>query len=197
MLVVLNTMPMKILTFILASWCLLFFLSCKPKQNEKTYKVPLAVKDCSEIEKKADSLKKLNDSIILVNQETGLEIKREKSAMQLIADMYNELFIKKDLSAIDKYFADKYIQHNPNLGDGKEALMAALKYKFDISPNEKPEIMRMAVNDDIVFVHIRLTSGNKTASVTDIYRVKDNKITEHWDVIQEVPRRAVSRHPMF
>jgi predicted SnoaL-like aldol condensation-catalyzing enzyme len=31
----------------------------------------------------------------------------------------------------------------------------------------------------------------------DIFRIKDGKIDEHWDVLQPVPETAANPHPMF
>jgi predicted SnoaL-like aldol condensation-catalyzing enzyme len=39
--------------------------------------------------------------------------------------------------------------------------------------------------------------GNKTYSILDIFRVENGKITEHWDVMQEVPAKSANTHPMF
>jgi hypothetical protein len=41
---------------------------------------------------------------------------------KLVADFYQELYGDKNTDAIDKYLDSNYIQHNPNIGDGKESL---------------------------------------------------------------------------
>ena len=53
---------------------------------------------------------------------------------------------------------------------------------------------------DFVFVHGRLTGwGPKPLIAADIFRVKDGKLAEHWDVLQEeVPaENTVNKLPMF
>ena len=53
---------------------------------------------------------------------------------------------------------------------------------------------------DLVMVHGRYTGwGPKPLMAVDIFRVKDGKVVEHWDVMQEeVPAdQTTSGNPMF
>ena len=53
---------------------------------------------------------------------------------------------------------------------------------------------------DLVMVHGRYTGwGPKPLVAVDIFRVKDGKVVEHWDVMQEeVPAdQTTSGNPMF
>jgi predicted SnoaL-like aldol condensation-catalyzing enzyme len=116
---------------------------------------------------------------------------------KLVADLYQELFGDKNTEAINKYIGDEYIQHNPNVADGKQALLEATRNWFKNAPKEKIDIQHIGADGDLVFIHLKSHMGSKTFSVIDIFRIKDNKITEHWDVMQEVPAKAANNHPMF
>jgi predicted SnoaL-like aldol condensation-catalyzing enzyme len=37
----------------------------------------------------------------------------------------------------------------------------------------------------------------KITAIVEIFKVKDNRILERWDVIQEVPEKLANNHPMF
>ncbi|MEC2502918.1 pyruvate kinase, partial [Bacillus cereus] len=46
-------------------------------------------------------------------------------------------------------------------------------------------------------VHCRTNSQDKGVAIVGIFRNKDGKIVEHWDVIQEIPSEAANNNTMF
>jgi predicted SnoaL-like aldol condensation-catalyzing enzyme len=42
-----------------------------------------------------------------------------------------------------------------------------------------------------------MKEGDRGVAVVDLFRVKDGKIVEHWDVIQPVPEKTASGNTMF
>ncbi|SHH48181.1 Predicted SnoaL-like aldol condensation-catalyzing enzyme [Chryseolinea serpens] len=137
-----------------------------------------------------DSLKR--EMTVLSDSRNQLEANKK-----LVADFYQKLFGDKDTAAIDAYLGDTYIQHNPMLPDGKDALKQGAAQWFKNAPKEKIDIQHLSADGDLVYIHTKSTQGGKTASIIDIFRVKDNKIVEHWDVIQTVPEKSANAHPMF
>ncbi|HEY9049589.1 MAG TPA: ester cyclase [Ohtaekwangia sp.] len=116
---------------------------------------------------------------------------------KLVAEFYQELFGDKNPEAIDKYIGDTYIQHNPILPDGKEPLKQAVVQWFKGAPKEKIDIHHLSADGDLVYIHTKATFGGKVSSIVDIFRLENNKIVEHWDVIQTVPEKSANPHPMF
>ena len=116
---------------------------------------------------------------------------------QMVAEFYQDLFGNKNIESINKYIGEVYTQHNPLVADGKQALIDATKNWFKNAPKEKIDIRQIGADGDLVFLHIRSHMGTKVVSVVDIFRIKDGKITEHWDVMQDVPEKAANSHPMF
>jgi predicted SnoaL-like aldol condensation-catalyzing enzyme len=116
---------------------------------------------------------------------------------ELVMRAITEAFVNMDATAIDKYWSDRYIQHNPQLGNGREAL----KQLFGLlGPNFKYEIGLIVADGDFVMVHGRYTDfGPKPLVAVDIFRVKDGKLAEHWDVLQEeVPaENTANKNAMF
>jgi predicted SnoaL-like aldol condensation-catalyzing enzyme len=149
-----------------------------------------ANKDSSNAIAEADSLRTQVKELLNEQQKT-------EANKKLVADMYQQLFGDKNISAIDKYMTDGYIQHNPALPDGKEALKQGASQWFKGAPKEKVDIQHLNAEGDFVYIHTRSKMGPKTVSIIDIFRIENGKIAEHWDVIQEVPEKSANPHPMF
>jgi predicted SnoaL-like aldol condensation-catalyzing enzyme len=101
--------------------------------------------------------------------------------------------------AANRYLTETYIQHNPNVADGRQAFIDAFTVFLKKYPERSWTPKRIFVDGDYVIVHgLYKNSGEErgTAAV-DIFRIKDGKIAEHWDVLQPVPEKAANPHPMF
>lgn len=122
----------------------------------------------------------------------------DKANEKLVVSFYQQLFGDKDVSAIDRYLAEDYIQHNPTLPDGRAPLKAAVTQWFSQTPKENVDIQHVASQNGIVFLHVRGKSqAGGVQAIVDIFRVKNGKIVEHWDVIQDAPAQSANAHPMF
>ncbi len=68
------------------------------------------------------------------------------------------------------------------------------------NPQSRAEIKRVVAEGNLVVLHVfsRTSLQEKGEAVVDIFRFDENgKIVEHWDVIQPVPEKSVSRREMF
>lgn len=118
----------------------------------------------------------------------------------LVLKAYQALFGDHDLGAVDRYWAKDYIQHNPYMADGTEAVKQFVeKIGLLKGPKFKVEFLRVAAEGDLVFVQTRQPKmgDNPEMVIVDIFRVANGKIAEHWDVMQPVPADAVNKRPMY
>ena len=114
-----------------------------------------------------------------------------KQNKQTVARLF-DAFRAGDIEAFDELIVDDYIQHNPQAGNGLQAVKA---FFAPIGPVDV-EVHRVIADGDLVAVHSNYKTWN-TAGV-DIFRFNDDgKIIEHWDVLQSVPETTASGNDMF
>ena len=119
-----------------------------------------------------------------------------KTNKEIALQALQRAFIDRDPTVVDQYFSANYKQHNPLIADGPAAIarmiptLTALTYEPGMAVAE----------GDLVMVHGRYTGwGPKPIVAVDIFRLKDGKVVEHWDVMQEEvsPADTASGNAMF
>ena len=124
---------------------------------------------------------------------------------ELVVDFYNEVLFEGNLDAAEKYIGDVYIQHNPNVGDGRQTMVDFFKKVMPpVAEGQEREpfgeIVRVIAEDNMVVLHVRnfhWPHPERGGAVVDIFRVENGKIVEHWDVMQEVPEITAHDNGMF
>ena len=116
---------------------------------------------------------------------------------ELVVAYMKQVWVDRNLSALDRFVAADLIQHNPHLPDGRDALAGFLPKLFhELAPAMLWRVQRVIAEEDLVVVHSQATSpGAPGQIVVDIFRVADGLIVEHWDVVQEAPATSVSGRP--
>ena len=127
------------------------------------------------------------------------DIKTEEANRVLVLEFYDKFFNKHQIDEAANVVADSYIQHNPTVPDGKEAFVSYYRDFFKENPESRVRIVRSAVDGDVVWLHVHSVNDTKDRgeAVIDIFRVKDGRIVEHWDVIQPVPETTENSNTMF
>ncbi len=146
--------------------------------------------------KKAFSILLVLTIISTVTFGQTLLVENNMSNKELVKTAITEVFINGHLEAVDKYWSENYIQHNPQVSNGRDALKKFLSTGINL----KYEMGLITEDGNFVMVHARITGlGPKPMIVVDIFRIENGQLAEHWDVIQEeVPEnKTVSGNAMF
>jgi len=120
---------------------------------------------------------------------------------QLYRGFIEDAWNKKDPSAVDRYLALDFIEHNPNLPPGlagRKQFIASVMAGFS---DYRAEIQEIIAEGDRVVARVlwtgtqdgpflgRPATGNKVRfSTADFFRIENGRLAEHWDVVDSLPR---------
>ena len=112
-----------------------------------------------------------------------------------------ELWNKRDQSAVDRYLAPNYVEHNKNLPPGRDGRWGFVSKVLTAFPDYHAEIQEVVAEGDRVVARVQWTgtqdgpyegrppTHNKLVfSTADFFRFENGKIAEHWDVVNILPR---------
>jgi len=107
----------------------------------------------------------------------------------LVLEAMTSLFRRHDATAVERLYAPDYIQHNPAIPQGRDALQALVA---DLSQDVHYEPGLIIAEGDFVAIHGCIHGwAEKPQVVVDLFRIEGGKLAEHWDVLQnEVPVTA-------
>lgn len=97
------------------------------------------------------------------------------------------------------HIADGFSHHNPYFHGDAESLMLAMEEDATTNPNKTLEVMRAIEEGDLVAVHSHVKQNQKDLGVAlvHIFRFKDGRIIELWDLAQPIPENVTNEYGVF
>ena len=116
------------------------------------------------------------------------DLNKTEANKEIVKGFVTDILMNGDMSKLAGYFeGDNYIQHNPNIPDQLSGLGATLEalakqgifMKYDT-------IHKVLGQGNFVLVISEGHFGEDHNSFYDLFRVKNGKIAEHWDVVEKI-----------
>ena len=114
---------------------------------------------------------------------------------RLVYDFWREVFEAGHMELADKYMAESYIQHNPNVPTGRAAFVAFFSKFAKAKPIEarvQAPLVAVVAEGDLVILTFASEAPDpkdpaKRYSSTwfDMFRIEGGKIAEHWDAARK------------
>jgi len=114
---------------------------------------------------------------------------------RLVYDFWREVFEGAHMELADKYMAESYVQHNPNVPTGRAAFIEFFQRVRKPAPIEArikaPLVTIVAEGDLVVLSFAREQADPKDAAKKytttwfDMFRIEHGKIAEHWDAAKK------------
>ena len=117
-------------------------------------------------------------------------LRQEAANKKFVAEFFTTLYNEKNIDKARTMMLPDMINHHPHGGNGAESTLEALQtHLFGRYPAFTVNIKRIAAEGDLVWIqcYTQNDSTDHGKMSMDIWRVKDGKIAEHWDIIQDVP----------
>ena len=132
-------------------------------------------------------------------QDIRRDLATEEANLKLVVNFYEQFFNKHEVARAAEVVSENYKQHNPEVPDGKKPFVDYFSQFFKETPQSKARIVRTATSGDLVWLQVHSTNSpsDRGQAVLDIFRVKNGKIVEHWDIIQDVPAQSANGNTMF
>lgn len=115
-----------------------------------------------------------------------------KANKTIVASFVSDILVNGKMDKLGNYIvADNYTQHNPQIADGLSGLGKALEAMAKQGVTMKyTKVHKVLGEGNFVLTVSEGEFAGKHTSFYDLFRVDNNKIVEHWDVIEPIAEKT-------
>jgi predicted SnoaL-like aldol condensation-catalyzing enzyme len=119
------------------------------------------------------------------------------AASKRVVESFVELIMMGgDRSQIGRFFSgDRFVQHNPQIADGVSGLAQAIQAGVWEAVVDK--VHRIVAEGEFVFTQGEGMLHEKPTAFYDLFRVEDDRLAEHWDVVFTKPTELGHDNGLF
>lgn len=112
---------------------------------------------------------------------------------------YTMAFEGNPRKAVQLYVGAVYKQHNPDVEDGTEGFINYFERMHREYPQKSIKFVRCISEGDLVALHShQIWPDNDQYITMDFFKFDMNhKIIEHWDAIQQIPKKSANSNTMY
>ncbi len=125
------------------------------------------------------------------------DLEKTEANKALAVSLIEDVLMGKNPSKIGDYISsEEYHQHNPQIKDGLTGIVEAVEDLTSQNNMFKYTKIHKVLGEGnfILTVSEGEWNGGKKHAFYDLFRMKDGKIVEHWDVIQEIPTEGLAHN---
>lgn len=122
------------------------------------------------------------------------DLDKTEANKALVKGFVEDLLMGKNPGKIAEYIsAEQYDQHNPGVKDGLSGVVEAVQYLTSQNNMfQYSKIHKVLGEGNFVLTVSEGEWSGKSQVFYDLFRVKEGKLVEHWDVIQPIPTEGLA-----
>ena len=129
------------------------------------------------------------------------DMQQEAANKATVLQLSQSMLGAAPLESLRAYFAQNLIQHDPAVGDGREAMLSWIASQRALAPARSLTPRHVLADGEFVFVHSQLsaTPGNEMSGQNryDIYRLEHGVVVERWAYAAPAPTRSANPNSAF
>ena len=120
---------------------------------------------------------------------------------RIVLEFYQQALVGlQPRAGFERFVAPEFVEHKPDIETGtRDGAVAFLEALIKETPSPSWKVLRTVAEGDLVFLHASFTpaAGAAPYAGADLFRLKDCKIVEHWDVVGAPVRASRNPHGRF